>query len=565
MDYSDYVISQYQQYLGRTPSADEIAFVNNALNSGYTLYDLTAGIQGSPEYQQLTSAVQADPSSRVSQQVDAPQTGQDSPFATPSLSPVSTPVNATLQQAVNYLTNQQSTPYINNASLLQPHAPNSVVTDTSGAPIAIYDASGNLSTWHDNKGVVHNISELQFQTPTYMRNPTYSSDLGAGANNTGEYISAKEAAAIGVPFDNTPQLTQDSAAKLTVDMGGKKGESFVNWGMLSATLGVPLMAALGPVLIGQIANIFDPGVWEAAQVMGTGGAAGAAPLSSGLSALSSGLLGAGKNAALALASGKDPLMAAVTGAISSGASPYLSSEISSAIQDPTGRELANALKNIGVSAATGYASGGVTGAEAGALGAAATEGLGAVGKTAASAFEPDTVEWSREDQPAANYVIDAEGNFQLDKEGNPLTIEEWRKQNTDVLAKSLKTIGAPFISQNISNLFASSPSSSSSSASGSGGSSGSGVSTSRTSKTGIQPTYTGSYSTPTYSNPRQSSGSVTTGQGSVGTQALAQALNVGDPSKGTSDVDSPATGGQQQNVWNQESLRVKDATGSSPE
>ena len=189
MDYSDYIISQYQQYLGRTPSADEIAFVNNNLNSGYTLSDLTAGIQSSPEYQQLTSAVQADPSSRVSQQVDAPQTGQDSPFATPSLPPVSTPVQATPQQAVNYLTNQMPSPYIDNASLLQQHAPNSVVTDTSGAPIAIYDANGNLSTWHDNKGVVHNISELQFETPTYMRNPTYSSDLGSGANGTGAFIS----------------------------------------------------------------------------------------------------------------------------------------------------------------------------------------------------------------------------------------------------------------------------------------------------------------------------------------------------------------------------------------
>jgi len=50
--------------------------------------------------------------------------------------------------------------------------------------------------------------------------------------------------------------------------------------------------------------------------------------------------------------------------------------------------------------------------------------------------------------------------------------------------------------------------------------------------------------------------------GSPSTQALASALNVGSPSSATSDVPDPSTGGQQQNVWNQASLRVKDDTGS---
>ena len=330
-------------------------------------------------------------------------------------------------------------------------------------------------------------------------------------------------------------------------MGGTKGQGLIDWGKLIAVMSVPLTAG------GSLAAI--------AGQMGID----ASTLSTALQVARGGIQGA--------LSGGDPIEGALKGAaaagISAGLTPELAASFSSGLEQAIGTDLATTggkvLANALTGAAKGYLSGGaagaVTGAETGALTTAATEGLGAVGKTAASAFEPQTVEWSREDQPPAQYVIDSEGNFQLDKEGNPLTIDEWRKQNTDVLAKSLKTIGAPWISQNISNLFSSSPESS--------GTSGSGVSTSRTSKTGIQPTYTGSYSTPTYKGPSQStsqsSGSVTTGQGTVGTQALAQALNVGDPSKGTSDVDSPATGGQQQNVWNQESLRVKDATGSSSE
>ena len=50
--------------------------------------------------------------------------------------------------------------------------------------------------------------------------------------------------------------------------------------------------------------------------------------------------------------------------------------------------------------------------------------------------------------------------------------------------------------------------------------------------------------------------------GSPNTQALAGALNIGSPSSATGDVPDPSTGGQQQNVWNQASLRVKDDTGS---
>jgi YD repeat-containing protein len=462
------------------------------------------------------------------------------------------PVEATPQQAVTYLSDQQANQFINNPSLLMQHNPNSQIVDTSGATIATYDANGNLATWHDNKGVVHSVNELKFETPSYFVNPTYDSSLGAGKNGTGQYISAAQAQAQGIPVNQTPQLTQESAAKLTVDMGGRKGEGFVDWGKLISVMSVPLTAGT----LGAVAGFLDVSESTAAVLMNVA---------------KGGLVGA--------LTSSDPLTGALKGAAVAGASSGISSQVSDylskGLTEYIGQDLANTGGKVISGALSGALSGVVSGglpaalkgAETGGLSSLATEGLGYLGKTAGAAFEPDTVEWSREDQPPANYVLDKEGNFQLDKEGNPLTIEEWRKQNTDVLAKSLKTIGAPFISQNISNLFASTPESSSTSSGGSG------VSTGRTSSTGIQPTYTGSYSTPTYSSPKQassqtsgtSSGSVTTGQGSVGTQALAQALNVGDPSKGTSDVDSPATGGKQQNVWNLESLRVKDATGSSSE
>jgi hypothetical protein len=60
--------------------------------------------------------------------------------------------------------------------------------------------------------------------------------------------------------------------------------------------------------------------------------------------------------------------------------------------------------------------------------------------------------------------------------------------------------------------------------------------------------------------PDQLGATDTATQGATGTQALAQALRVGDPGAA---IESPDQGtGTQKNVWNQASLRVKDETGS---
>ena len=72
---------------------------------------------------------------------------------------------------------------------------------------------------------------------------------------------------------------------------------------------------------------------------------------------------------------------------------------------------------------------------------------------------------------------------------------------------------------------------------------------------------TGSSVTLYYSGaPDQLGASDSATQGATGTQALAQALRVGDPGAA---IESPDQGtGTQKNVWNQASLRVKDETGS---
>jgi len=60
----------------------------------------------------------------------------------------------------------------------------------------------------------------------------------------------------------------------------------------------------------------------------------------------------------------------------------------------------------------------------------------------------------------------------------------------------------------------------------------------------------------------------TSGATGPGSQALSQVLNLGSPTSAYSDTGatgetlSPETGGKPKNVWNIESLRVKDETGS---
>lgn len=523
------VSAVYQAIVGQAPAPDLVNQIvaNYGNDSGTTINNVvrdisTVAAQNNTLAPNIatTPSAQVDPNSVASGMFSAPDSTQ-----------------AGSKNAGNWVQQTAQNTVLGPSAWTQGYRPATgyayVLNDYNGTPTIWVDANGNVSQWRGNNNNIWN-------TTTY--NQAASEGLvGSGRTTTG--TSGLDVAPLS-PTDNK-----------------------INWGMVAAVLGGPLSAALGPALIGSIAEMLDPGVVEAAATMGQSG-----QFSSQLSSLSTAILNAGKGALTAAVSGKDPLQGALSGGLSGGLGSYLNSELASSLQDVTGKTTADALSKILSSATAATASGLsggkdlssslISGATSG-LSSAATEGLGLAGSTLGSAFEPDTVEWSREDQPPANYVLDSEGNFQLDSEGNPITIEEWRQQNTSSLAKGLKAIGAPWISQNISSLFATKPDTSSDSTGGTG------VSTSRTSKTGVQPTYLGAYSTPTARSKtsRSQTGSPTT-TGQPNTQALAQALNVGSPSSGTSDtgsVDSPETGGTPQNVWNTASLRVKDATGSETE
>ena len=126
---------------------------------------------------------------------------------------------------------------------------------------------------------------------------------------------------------------------------------------------------------------------------------------------------------------------------------------------------------------------------------------------------------------------------------------------SDIAEKTVRGLGGAYISQNLSSLFAPQPTTGGTSGT-STKTSGSGYSTPSTSYTPTGQTYqvgsTGGYTPST---------ATTTGQSSAapGSQALAQALRIGDPGE---SIESPSGPGQQQNVWNLASLRVKDETGS---
>jgi len=152
--------------------------------------------------------------------------------------------------------------------------------------------------------------------------------------------------------------------------------------------------------------------------------------------------------------------------------------------------------------------------------------------------------------------------FVYDAKGNPILTEDAQAaaKLSDLAEKTARGFGGAYIRQNLSGLFADSPKDTTASAPSKGYSTPAlidrpGYGTATSARPSYSPTGTGaSYDT----------GSVeTTGQGSQGqpgSQALAQALRIGDPGAA---IESPSQGvGEQQSVWNTASLRFKDETGS---
>ena len=161
-------------------------------------------------------------------------------------------------------------------------------------------------------------------------------------------------------------------------------------------------------------------------------------------------------------------------------------------------------------------------------------------------------------QTAEDYVVDEEGMFVYDEKGNPVLTEDAKTSAklADIAEKTARGFGGAYIKQNLSSLFDPQPTTGQDRTSTTTRTQTPGYTTPSTGYTPTGQTYqvgsTGGYSPST---------ATTTGQSgqTPGSQALAQALRVGDPGD---SIESPAGLGQQQNVWNTASLRVKDETGS---
>lgn len=448
------------------------------------------------------------------------------------------------------------------ADLLQKHgyAPGS--TDYEGVTTSYFnpqtgqlaywygDLSGGSSTTHDSGAAAwHSASELAPQQ---------------GVDSSGNIVNYTPTAAVLQPRAEDPQL-----------VSGAKGAAGVLAGVLAPQLIGALAAAMPAAESGiALAEMASEGSGIAASTTAANQMLASAVVRGLSTSLSSALGGA--TLEQALASG------AITAAL-----PYITQGVSAELQGMTTadgnpmfspetiKSLAGVTMQTLGGAAKGAVSGGSTGAEAGALTGAATAGIGeaagAAGSAAVNEFSPpQTLDFL-----GTEYVVDADGNFVLNGKGDPMTVDEYTASNKQAFSTFAQKVGSPFISQNISNLFASTPDPAAAApASTATQSSGSvqqqattpkASSTSASTSANTAPTLTGQgvYSTPTFNTGGSTLGGST--QGSPGTQALAQALNVGNPASATSDTgdtsSSNETGGSPQAVWNTASLKVKDALG----
>ena len=289
------------------------------------------------------------------------------------------------------------------------------------------------------------------------------------------------------------------------------------------------------------------------------------------------IVGAGKSALTSALSGGNILTGALTGGVTGGLAPYMNEAISTSLTDTLGKSAADVVAKSVTGAISGSLSGalGTTGAligaEKGGLSGITGEllGQGIAGTSSVADTSGSNVSDVNQDPigliasgaiDPPQYQLDDFGNILLDEQGNPVPVLDTAKEDAAAaksdkeLASLAKTVAQPLISKEVSSLLgidSSTPSQTTSSSKST---------TTTPSVSPIKQTSTGSFSYPTQTTAGTGSYNYSPQtQAQPGSQALAQALRVGDP--GTA-IESPAGPGQQQNVWNTASLRVKDETGS---
>jgi len=305
------------------------------------------------------------------------------------------------------------------------------------------------------------------------------------------------------------------------------------------------LGAVGIDALGATIGLIEAG---AAPEIAAGIASAIAPTVGGAV---TGAVAGGVNAEL---SGNDPWEGAFQGAVAGGVGSAVSSAVGAALPAGTPGPVGAGVRGV----ASGFTSAQLRGRD---LDESLQTGLisgGTAGLT--SALMP--AGFLSGGQTAEDYVVDEEGMFVYDEKGNPVLTEDAKAaaKLSDIAEKTARGYGGAYIRQNLSGLFADSPKDTTASAPSKGYSTPPLIDRPGfTTSTGARPTYSPTGTGASYDGSSVAS-SGQGSQGQPGSQALAQALRIGDPGAA---IESPSQGvGEQQSVWNTASLRFKDETGS---
>ena len=305
------------------------------------------------------------------------------------------------------------------------------------------------------------------------------------------------------------------------------------------------LGAVGIDALGATIGLIEAG---AAPEIAAGIASAIAPTVGGAV---TGAVAGGVNAEL---SGNDPWEGAFQGAVAGGVGSAVSSAVGAALPAGTPGPVGAGVRG----AASGFTSAQLRGRD---LDESLQTGLisgGTAGLT--SALMP--AGFLSGGQTAEDYVTEEEGMFVYDAKGNPILTEDAQAaaKLSDIAEKTARGYGGAYIRQNLSGLFADAPKDTTASAPSKGYSTPPLIDRPGfTTSTGARPTYSPTGTGASYDGSSVAS-SGQGSQGQPGSQALAQALRIGDPGAA---IESPSQGvGEQQSVWNTASLRFKDETGS---
>ena len=313
---------------------------------------------------------------------------------------------------------------------------------------------------------------------------------------------------------------------------------------------------MGTLILGEEAAVLGAEGFTAAEAIDAAAATSSA-IGTGSSVAAGAVTGAAAGGVNAELAGTDPWTGAFTGALAGGVGSAVSGAVGGLLPDGTPDALKAGIKG----AASGFTSSELKGKDLQtSLAAGATSGLTA---GATSALFPQGFLGSG--STTTEYQVDENGDPILDSAGKPIPTQasadaKTQSELASIAEKGVRGLGGAYIGQNVSNLFT--PSSPATAASGSTSSK-----TSLPTSIAQTPTPGGQQRTDYSTSGSSYGGTAATGQPSTqaqpGSQALAQALRVGDPSNAGTSVESPSQGtGADQNVWNTASLRFKDETGS---